>query len=556
MTDVPGYYKKVLPVITLVIFGTITLALWKDQVDHERESILRHTNASAEQIRVRVAGLMNARFSALELLAERWVERDPPDFSRKRFTQFAQHFYSLFPGFSGINWADPQGVVRWVYPEQNRTGSDGRILGQHPDPAYAAAFEKAKETLTYQVTPSVALLGGRTGFDTFWPLVYKGELQGYLNGFFEIDHIMDICLAQDIFEDFFITVEETGRTIYRHGGPAEGPDFSSGLHVFRTIDFRNKVWKLRLKPGPGVYSPSAIPHMPFLLFGIALSVASSVLLYMLLKHMETLKGARDRALHEVSERKRAEKALQRNEKKLESLLKELAAKNAELESFVYTVSHDLKTPIVTIEGFVGALRQDFAEALKQEGEKYLEYIGQAARKMEALINDLLELSRIGRLVEKKSRLPFRQLVEESIEALRPQIDAKAIKMKVGKDLPDVYVDRKRLGQLVDNLLSNAIKYMGKDNPGPYIEVGAENQNGEEVFFVRDNGIGIEERYLNKIFGVFQRLPEAKQIEEGTGIGLTIVKRIVESHGGRIWVTSQPLKGTTFFFTLANEEVSS
>ena len=114
--------------MTPVIFGTMTLVLWKEQVDHKRESILRHTNASAEQIRVRVAGLMDARFSALGLLVERWVERDPPDFGRKRFTQFGEHLYSLFPGFSGINWADPQGVVRWVYPEENRVGISGDVL--------------------------------------------------------------------------------------------------------------------------------------------------------------------------------------------------------------------------------------------------------------------------------------------------------------------------------------------------------------------------------------------------------------------------------------------
>lgn len=106
-----------------------------------------------------------------------------------------------------------------------------------------------------------------------------------------------------------------------------------------------------------------------------------------------------------------------------------------------------------------------------------------------------------------------------------------------------------MGQVVDNLLANAVKYIGKDNPSPRIVVGVQEQEGQETFFVRDNGIGIEEKYFDTIFQIFQRLPSAKKLGEGTGIGLTIVKRIVENHRGRVWVTSEPGKGSTFFFTL-------
>ncbi|HBZ57093.1 MAG TPA: hypothetical protein DEO88_16940 [Syntrophobacteraceae bacterium] len=129
-----------------------------------------------------------------------------------------------------------------------------------------------------------------------------------------------------------------------------------------------------------------------------------------------------------------------------------------------------------------------------------------------------------------------------------------MEVDVSSDLPVVYGERKRISQLFDNLLSNAIKYLGKDNPNPCIGLGCREQAGEMVFFVRDNGIGIEERYFSKIFQIFERLPAAKQAGDGTGIGLTIVKRIVESHGGRIWLESQPGRGSTFFFTLANKDV--
>ena len=242
----------------------------------------------------------------------------------------------------------------------------------------------------------------------------------------------------------------------------------------------------------------------------------------------------------------------KTEERLKAVLADLATKKEELDSFVYRVSHDLKSPIVTIDGFVGALREDFGDVLPEEGKKYLRYISDAARKMELLINDLLDLSRIERVNRKKREFPFARLVRDVLKALQPQVKARGIVVNIEENLPVVYGDRRQLSRVVDNLLTNAIKYIGKENPSPRIDVGVEEQDGKKVFFVRDNGIGIDEKDFDKIFQVFQRLPSAKQIAaEGTGVGLTIVKRIIEHHGGKIWLASEPGKGTTFYFTLKN-----
>ena len=260
------------------------------------------------------------------------------------------------------------------------------------------------------------------------------------------------------------------------------------------------------------------------------------------------------AARDITKRREVEEALRKSEKRLKALLAEVAAKNEELDSFVYRVSHDLKSPIVTIDGFVGALKEDFGNVLLKDGEKYLSYISDAARKMESLINDLLALSRIDRLTRKKTEFSFASLVKDAVKALQPQIKARGIVVNIQEDLPVVYGERRRLGRAVDNLLTNAIKYIGKENPSPRIDVGLEEKDGQKAFFVRDNGIGIEEGDFDKIFHVFHRLPSAKQIEaEGTGVGLTIVKRIIEHHGGKIWLISEPGKGSTFYFTLKEKE---
>jgi signal transduction histidine kinase len=508
---------------------------------------------SSEQIRIRVQGLMRARMASLELLADRWVERTPPDFSQKRFLEFAENFYIHHPGFSGINWIDPQGIVRWVFPMESNKGFIGNRVFEHLSPGVRDIFQEAGKPLRYVATPCTELIQGELGFHTFWPLVYTGRVQGYLDGVFQVKRVMDTCLAKNILTEFWITIHEADQLIYTNEEQGSSNPEKHNLHVLREIRFPGKTWQLELFPKAVLYPSRVVRNPGLLVFGMFISALLSLLLHFLIHRMEMYRQARDHALHEVSERKRAQEALKRNEKKLQALVKELATKNAELETFVFSVSHDLKTPIVTIEGFMGALREDFGNLIPEDCEKYLNYIGDATQKMELLINDLLELSRIGRLRVKKTEFSLVDLMEEVIAGLQPQIGTRGIQVTVMQDLPLIYGEKKRIIQVMENLLSNAIKYIGNENPFPRIEVGAREQDGQKVVFVSDNGIGIEKMYFEKIFQVFQRLPSAKKIGEGTGVGLAIVKRVIEYHGGSVWLESDPGKGTTFFFTLKNKE---
>ncbi len=244
--------------------------------------------------------------------------------------------------------------------------------------------------------------------------------------------------------------------------------------------------------------------------------------------------------HELQERIHTEETRER-------LIGELEQKNAELERFTYTVSHDLKSPLVTIKGFLGMLKKDMEQGREDRAQRDIERIAEAADKMGILLSELLELSRIGRIFNPAEEVDLGKLTQDALRTLDGRLNARNITVMVSPDLPTVYTDRNRMREVLENLIDNAAKYMG-DQPNPLIEIGMEEHETETIFYyVRDNGIGIEPRFQNKIFGLFEKL---NADIEGTGVGLAIVKRIIETYGGRIWVESEGSgKGSTFRFTL-------
>ena len=233
----------------------------------------------------------------------------------------------------------------------------------------------------------------------------------------------------------------------------------------------------------------------------------------------------------------------------EKLIGELEEKNAELERFAYTVSHDLKSPLITIKGFLGFVEQDAAKGDTARLKVDLKRIADAADKMQSLLNELLELSRVGRLMNPYEHVSFDEIAREAVELVQGRLSTAHARIHIQENLPSVYGDRRRLVEVLQNLLDNAAKFFG-DQSQPEIEVGLKGvEDNKPVFFVRDNGIGIKPEHQDRIFGLFTKLDTDS---EGTGIGLSLVKRIVEVHHGRIWVESEQGKGSTFFFTLQTE----
>jgi PAS domain S-box-containing protein len=226
--------------------------------------------------------------------------------------------------------------------------------------------------------------------------------------------------------------------------------------------------------------------------------------------------------------------------------RELQEKNAELERFTYMISHDLKSPVVTIKTFLGYLEQDLARSNAERIGKDMHYIHAAADKMGRLLEELLEMSRVGHVVNSMEQVTFRELVEEALGMVAGSIAERRVALLVADEAVTLHGDRPRLVEVWQNLVENAVKFMG-DQPSPHIEIGVEPHGRDTLFFVRDNGVGIDMRYNKKIFDLFEKL-DARA--EGTGLGLALVKRIVELYGGSIRVESAGHGlGSCFLFTL-------
>jgi len=229
--------------------------------------------------------------------------------------------------------------------------------------------------------------------------------------------------------------------------------------------------------------------------------------------------------------------------------KELKEVNQELDSFVYTASHDLRAPLRGIASFATFLEEDYKSKLDQAGKEYIDEIRKGATKMSALIDDLLQLSRISRIKNPYEDVNVKELLDSVLERIKYDIQANKVQLKVGESLPVIRCDRIKIAEVFLNLINNAIKFSSKNNKeNPRVDVGYIDEGEFHKFFVKDNGIGIDPKYHGQVFGLFKRLHTDKEYE-GTGAGLSIVKRVIDDHQGRIWIESEVGHGATFYFTI-------
>ena len=252
-------------------------------------------------------------------------------------------------------------------------------------------------------------------------------------------------------------------------------------------------------------------------------------------------------------RRRIEQQLLQSRDELQNLNQELAKRstelesiNKELEAFAYSISHDLRAPLRHMAGYTELLQKRASSGFDEKSNHYITMTLESAKRMGNLIDDLLAFSRIGRAETQKTLVNLAQLVREALSEVREETEGRNIAWKIGT-LPDFYGDRSMLRLVLVNLISNAVKFT-RTRPQAEIEIGSANGNRDElIVFVRDNGVGFDMKYVNKLFGVFQRLHQAAEFE-GTGIGLATVQRIIHRHGGRVWAEGAVNSGATFYFS--------
>jgi light-regulated signal transduction histidine kinase (bacteriophytochrome) len=254
-------------------------------------------------------------------------------------------------------------------------------------------------------------------------------------------------------------------------------------------------------------------------------------------------GSISDAIAQGVKRKQAELAL-------EERAKELARSNSDLEQFAYVASHDLQEPLRMVAGYVQLIERRYKDKLDADANDFIGFAVEGAQRMQRLINDLLSYSRVGRRVSELTPVDAEIAFTHALESLRTTVEECAGTVTHDPLPTKVWADETQLEQLLQNLVTNALKFKGAESPR--VHVSAERRGADWLFSVRDNGIGIDPEYFDRIFVIFQRL-HGRQEYPGTGIGLAICKRIVDRHGGRIWVESTPGAGSTFYFTLPAQE---
>jgi len=329
------------------------------------------------------------------------------------------------------------------------------------------------------------------------------------------------CTPEDVVDDF----GPIGRVIYPEDAERVIRDieYSAENLTYFTCEFRVQIPGREIQWIYSKSTPERLPDGSVTWYGFNTDITQ-----------RKLADEEVRKLNETLEQRVSERTLQ------------LQEANQELEAFSYSVSHDLRAPLRHINGFVDLLTENYADLLPEKGNHYLEVILNSSRQMGTLIDDLLRFSRTGRQEMRQTKLDMNVVFQESLKSLEPDTARRKIEWDIAM-LPDIMGDQSLLSVVWNNLLSNAVKFTRAKDPAQ-IQIGFTENKKEYTFFVRDNGVGFDMRFSDKLFGVFQRLHTTKEFE-GTGIGLANVRRIILKHGGRTWAESQLEMGSTFYFTL-------
>jgi len=522
----------------------LTLVLWRGLTVAEHTHIERTVGLALADVRNQIEPAIATRTQSLARVGQRMWRAAR---SRELWDLDMGLFLDDYPSLRAIEWADSSVDQRWTVSRDGVESIGDRYAGLGPQ--QRAALEAARAAGISAACRVVDAVGG--GKSLVIVVAMNGGANGeFLTAFFDVQALFDAVLA-NVTTGYSVAVRERAEEIYRRAGtdgrqPPEWVQESS-------FELYGASWTVRVWPTSGAIAQArtALPAA-VLGFGVLLSLlmASTVGFAQQSGRRARETAAANRELAtEVVERARAEAEVRRLNEDLEQRViartAALEAVNQDLEAFTYSVSHDLRAPLRQVDGFARLLEEQLP-GLEPTAQHYLGRVQQGTRHMGHLIDDLLGLARVGRADLSPRLTELSALVDRAIAALGSDTEGRRIEWRIGR-LSPAMCDPGLMTLVFANLLSNAVKFT-RPREMAVIEVGETESPGGPTVFVRDNGVGFDMKYSDKLFGVFQRLHRAEEFE-GTGVGLATVQRIIHRHGGRVWAEAGRNTGATFFFIL-------
>ncbi|MBI1910961.1 MAG: GHKL domain-containing protein [Deltaproteobacteria bacterium] len=552
-----------LPLFIFVAVALGTVFLWNFAVEQEKSHIERVIQLKSDGVNEVISDQLEARAQSLIRMAKRWEIQGRP--AQKAWESDASLYVSHYSGYQAIEWVDPTLHARWVVPFKGNESEVNKDLGA--DEGRASALKASMDRNEILFSRPSKLENGENVIFLSVPIFRNNFFEGYIVGNFRIKEVLDSFLKRESTEGYSIKLFSANDEVYVNKADSFGDAWAQDSE----IELYGASLRLRVEPSYNTLHEmqSGLSNL-ILAAGLTVSVLVALMVYFAQNariRAKAAEAANTELEREVKDRKRAEAEAERNsaevtvknreleqeiserkraEEAVEKHASELERSNRELEQFAYVASHDLQEPLRVISGYVQLLAKRYKGKLDPSADEFISFAVDGANRMQVLISDLLAYSRVGSQIKEFRETDCQEVLSSTISNLKPLIDETNAKI-TATALPKVMADSSQMCQLFQNLIGNAIKYK-HEAKYPQVHISSVKKGSEWLFSVKDNGIGIDPKYFDRIFVIFQRL-HGKHEYSGTGIGLSICKKIVEKHGGRIWVESQPGEGSTFCFTI-------
>ena len=528
--------------LAMMVFMAFTLSgfLLRDAlVEFEHRNIANQVEIEAEYVTNTIEAHLKRRIDALNRMAKRWGVDGVA--GKKKWEIDALNYVNDFGDYQAIEWVDENFVVRWIAPLAGNEKALDMDLGL--EPRRRAALENAKNAGRNTLTSPINLVQGGKGCLLYCPIFVKGDFKGFILGVYKLNRLFEASYIDQLGDFYRAEVKMSDELVFTAGSEGEVVD-EMAKHV--SFESYTVPFEIILTPTKTMYQlhDTALPDVTAFI-GAVLGLLGGFVVHQTqisTFSAKNLNVANEKLQLQIHERSHAQAKVLTMNKELEGMVNTLGQTNEELEQYVYTASHDLKSPIVTIQGFAAHLRKDVEANRLDRLPKFVTRIEGAVEKMLSNIDDLLSLSRVGKVEINARDVNVNEIVECWSDSYREAIDLAGVELIIQEGMPMLVADPILVVQVFENLMNNAMKY-GMTNVKPVISVSGYETEEYVCFCVKDNGEGIDPKYHETIFGLFQRLANDK---EGTGIGLAIVKRVVERHGGRAWLESQLGSGATFW----------